>query len=291
MTSLGDVAPISLAELGERAALMTRVDRKYLVPLEVAASLLPALDGGLRVLEIEGRCTFGYRSVYYDTAELAGYRAAATGRRRRFKVRRRDYLDTGASYLEVKTRTGRGESRKHRVPVPTGVGEVGGGSGGEAGMVAGDGIVAGGGVAGGGMPGGGMPVGGDGALAGSQLAYVREILQMDGCPAPDAPLLPVLDTTYDRTTLLIEDEDSRVTIDSELTWSDPSGARRRTLQDLVVVETKAGSRPGAADRLLWAQGHRPLRLSKYATGMALLRGDLAANRWHRTLTTVRADAA
>lgn len=278
MTSLGDVAPISLAELGERAALMTRVDRKYLVPLEVAASLLPALDGGLRVLEIEGRRTFGYRSVYYDTAELAGYRAAATGRRRRFKVRRRDYLDTGASYLEVKTRTGRGESRKHRAPVPTGMGEPAGG------MPAS-------GMSIDGMPAGGVSVSGDGALAGSQLAYVREILQMDGCPAPDAPLLPVLATTYDRTTLLIEDEDSRVTIDGELTWSDPSGARRRTLQDLVVVETKAGSRPGAADRLLWAQGHRPLRLSKYATGMALLRGDLAANRWHRTLTTVRADAA
>ena len=57
----------------------------------------------------------------------------------------------------------------------------------------------------------------------------------------------------------------------------------RQAPGLAVVETKAGATPSAVDRLLWAAGHRPVRLSKFATGLALLHPDLPANRWHRTL--------
>ena len=32
------------------------------------------------------------------------------------------------------------------------------------------------------------------------------------------------------------------------------------------------------------RAHRPARISKYATGMALLHPELPANRWYRTLT-------
>ncbi|SEP89849.1 hypothetical protein [Streptomyces radiopugnans] len=50
-----------------------------------------------------------------------------------------------------------------------------------------------------------------------------------------------------------------------------------------MVETKTGSTPSAADRLLWRAGHRPSRISKYATGLAALRPDLPAVPWRRTL--------
>ena len=85
-----------------------------------------------------------------------------------------------------------------------------------------------------------------------------------------------------------------MTIDTDVIWSRPGtaddawGAPFADLADLVVLETKAGTRPGAADRLLWARGHRPVRLSKYATGLALIDPDLPDNRWHRTLRAVRA---
>ena len=51
----------------------------------------------------------------------------------------------------------------------------------------------------------------------------------------------------------------------------------------VVLETKSGSAAGPLDRHLWAHGIRPSRISKFATGMAALRPELPANRWHRTL--------
>ena len=52
----------------------------------------------------------------------------------------------------------------------------------------------------------------------------------------------------------------------------------------VVLETKTAGPPSRFDRWLWAQGHRPIRLSKYCTGLAALRPNLPANKWHRTLS-------
>ena len=111
------LAPVGLAELVARAALQTRVDRKYVVPLAAAEQLVSGLarTEQVRVLEIGGRRTFGYESLYLDTPELTGYLLAARGRRRRFKVRRRSYLDTGTSFLEVKTRGLRGATVKERL--------------------------------------------------------------------------------------------------------------------------------------------------------------------------------
>jgi len=112
----GDLRPISLEELNAAASLLTRVDRKYLVPAHVAQGLVQALAPRARVLEIEGTRSFSYASTYFDTPALESYLAAARKRRRRFKVRTRSYLDSGLTFLEVKTRGARGATVKKRVP-------------------------------------------------------------------------------------------------------------------------------------------------------------------------------
>ena len=114
MTALARFAPVDLETLVATAGLQTRVDRKYLLRPEAFERLLEALAGRARVLEIGGRRSFGYESVYFDTPDLLAYRAAAHGRRRRFKVRTRTYLDSGECVLEVKTSSGRGETVKER---------------------------------------------------------------------------------------------------------------------------------------------------------------------------------
>ena len=109
--------PVSLEELTEDAALLTRVDRKYLVPLAAAGELLEELGrraDAPRVLEIDARREMAYRSVYFDTPDLLSFRLAAHGRRRRFKLRTRSYLDTGSTFLEMKTRGARGATQKDR---------------------------------------------------------------------------------------------------------------------------------------------------------------------------------
>ena len=55
------------------------------------------------------------------------------------------------------------------------------------------------------------------------------------------------------------------------------------LPGLAVIETKTVAAACGVDRLLWQRGHRPGRISKYATGLAALRPELPAAPWHRTL--------
>lgn len=248
---LDDFAPISLTELVERASLQTRVDRKYVVPTEGVEQLLAVLAAdGARILEIDGERDFAYESVYFDTPDLASFRLAATGRRRRFKIRSRSYLDTGSSFLEVKTRGGRSTTVKERHELdPDDAREL-------------------------------TPDGRE---------YVGEVLGDAGISSVDpAELEPVLTTTYSRATLLIPSSESRATIDTRLVWEleDPTGhplGGRLERPAISVVETKSGSRASAVDRILWSLGHRPSSISKYATGMAALRPELSANRWGRVL--------
>ncbi len=121
MTSVPEaLAPLSLEEVLAVADLQTRTDRKYVVDPEVFAALVDELGAGLGVLEIGGVRSFRYESVYFDTPALDSYLGAAHGRRRRFKVRTRSYLDSGDCMLEVKTRGGRGETVKDRMPYDIG---------------------------------------------------------------------------------------------------------------------------------------------------------------------------
>ncbi|QGQ21018.1 VTC domain-containing protein [Cellulomonas sp. JZ18] len=239
---LAGVRPVGLDALLEAAALQTRVDRKYLVPVDAVRTLLGALPGDARVLEIDGLRVFDYESVYFDTPELVAYRLAAHRRRRRFKVRTRTYLDSGGCWLEVKTRGPRGTTVKERVPHPLEQRE-------------------------------------DVARG---RAFVTSTLAARGLPGlDDVALSPVLVTRYARATLLLPGAGSRLTVDVGLVWDD--GRTPLHLRRLAVVETKCGSTASPADRVLWAHGHRPVRISKYATGLAALRPDLPATRWSRTL--------
>jgi hypothetical protein len=117
-TAAAAVEPIGLDELIELAELQTRVDRKYFVPAAVFQRLIAALRGELRVLDIEGRRSFGYESVYFDTPQLSTYRAHVQRRRQRFKARTRTYTDTGQTMFEVKLAGPRGETVKQRLPHP-----------------------------------------------------------------------------------------------------------------------------------------------------------------------------
>lgn len=113
--ALATFEPISLADANDIAALQTRIDRKYIVNETTLWELLDALAPTQRVLEIDGEHSCNYRSTYFDTADLALYRAAVQGRRRRHKVRSRAYGETGPCFLEVKAKGHRGANVKSRV--------------------------------------------------------------------------------------------------------------------------------------------------------------------------------
>lgn len=238
-----EFAPVCLDELVAEAALLTRVDRKYLLPESDAAEILAALDAGTRVLEIDGRRDFAYDSVYFDTADHLAYRLTAQRRRRRFKLRTRTYVDTGGSFLELKTKSGRGTTVKRRIPY-------------EAADRA--------------------------RLTEQGRAYIAPLLRDEGHD-PDLVdrMRPSLGSRYRRTTLLLACG-SRATVDTELHWADPSGDAV-DLPGYAIIESKSAGRPNALDRLLWRAGHRPSGISKFGTGTAALRPELPDNKWSRTL--------
>ncbi|RIJ70324.1 molecular chaperone [Nakamurella silvestris] len=56
--------------------------------------------------------------MYFDTPELDSYRSSAHGRRDRFKVRTRVYVEAGWCVLEVKAAGGRGHTVTQRIDYP-----------------------------------------------------------------------------------------------------------------------------------------------------------------------------
>lgn len=241
---LARFAPIGLDELVDEAELMTRVDRKYVVERTELAGILDDLDAATRVLEIDGARDFSYESVYFDTPDLLSFHMAAQPRRRRFKLRTRSYLDTGAAYLEIKTRGARGTTVKERTEYALEL----------RARLTDD--------------------------ARHEAADAFEAIGIDSDRA--AELVPTLVTGYRRATLLTPDGAGRATVDTGLSWAEPTGTGF-TLPGLAIVETKSGSSASPVDRLLWRAGHRPATVSKYATGLAALHAELPRNRWARLL--------
>lgn len=92
--------PIATPELLAQRALQSRTDTKFLL----SPSRLPDVLAGL------GQCYAAvcppalYRSLYFDTRELAFFHAHRRGRRVRHKVRVRHVPDRRLSFLEIKTR-------------------------------------------------------------------------------------------------------------------------------------------------------------------------------------------
>ena len=238
--AVGVMPTLGLEEVQADADLQTRTDRKYLVPAADFLAMTRRLDGALAALEIDGLRRFDYESVYFDTPELEAHHAHAHGRRHRWKVRTRSYLDSGLCTLEVKSEGGRGETIKDRHPwtlrdrhsLDPGAREL------------------------------------IGTTLGSRA--LAERLEVS------------LVTRYDRTTVVDLQTRNRMTCDVGLVF-DRGGRSRHGPSDLVLVESKTTGAAGPVDAILWRLGHRPLSLSKYCAGLALLDPSLPANRWNRTL--------
>jgi hypothetical protein len=236
---------VALEQVVATADLQTRAERKYLVPADVFMRFTAIMGDRFAALEMDGRRLFRYESVYFDTGGLAAYRQHAHGRRRRFKVRTRAYLDVADCVLEVKTEGGRGETIKERLPY--------------------------------------------GWTDRHQLTDQARRFALDriGDPATVQDLRPVITTTYRRATIVDPCSGSRVTFDVGLAFTLEAGVeqarRREGPGGLVLVESKTVGVAATADTVLWRLGQRPMPLSKYCIGMALMRPDLPANRWNREL--------
>jgi len=234
---------IDLPTLEAGAALLTRVDRKYVVPLATFEELVSSLDDDWCVLEIDRNRLFGYTSTYFDTPDLHTYRAHLQRRRRRFKVRVRRYSDSDLCLLEVKRKGLRGLTVKERTPHPSW---------------------------------------GDSELGAAGHAFVSRAVD-GHARLPEAPLRAVVTTSNRRATLSSATDQARLTVDTDLCcgWRGVGATLRPGY--VLLESKVDGTGVASVDRLLRALGQRPVNISKYCVGIASLGLDVPDNPWRRTL--------
>lgn len=247
---LNTMSAIDLATLDAGAALLQRVDRKYLVSLATFGRLLSRLQhhGDWAVLQIGGTRLFTYESVYFDTPALTTYRAHLQQRRRRFKVRVRSYVDSGQCMLEVKRKGAGGMTLKERQPHD---------------------------------PARRLELGPE------ALRFVEDAIAPTGRPHGASrvdvrELRPIAATSNRRATLASLEAGARLTVDTDLLCGGTQSAVALR-PGYVLLESKVEGHAGFADRLLWSLGARPLSISKYCVAVAALGLDLPSNPWRRTM--------
>jgi hypothetical protein len=109
--------PISLSEI-QGAALLNRVDTKYIFGMDQLIAILPELTGHYRALTIDQTRLHRYKTLYFDTSDFTFYAQHHNRIASRYKVRVRKYVDTGSAFFEIKHRTNQRRTVKSRVPIP-----------------------------------------------------------------------------------------------------------------------------------------------------------------------------
>jgi uncharacterized protein (DUF2345 family) len=87
---------------------------------------------------------------------------------------------------------------------------------------------------------------------------------------------PVVDVAYRRATLAAPDAGHRVTVDHGVRC-ERNGRVVELDEGHVIVETKGGMVPGAADAVLRDLGQRPRSFSKYVASVSLTEPKIADN--------------
>jgi hypothetical protein len=221
--------PIGLEEVQVAAALQDRMDAKYVVPHAALGELASRLLETHAVLEIGGRRAFRYRSTYFDTADLDAFRDHVQRRRRRYKCRSREYVDTGLCTFEVKLKGPRDRTVKHRMLYEPALRDQ---------------------------------------VSEPALAFLSDCLEQTYGRSVGGDLRPALAVAYTRVTLVAPALGERLTLDFDLAFSAPDGASGRLAEDRVIVESKSVGGRAVADRVLRELGVRPEGgCSKYALGV------------------------
>lgn len=229
---------ISLANLNQHAALQTRADNKYFLAWPTFVAFADALRQNYVMLEIDGQRSFTYDTQYFDTDELTSYWSHVQGRRKRFKVRSRRYVDSGLCVFELKLKGGRGQTIKYKMSYNEAERDV---------------------------------------VTPKAASFLQERIYDSYGQMFSQPLAATLRTHYQRITLTSLTSMERITCDFNLAFAVDNCWQGQMAPDHVLVETKSERGRGEADQILWNMGVRPASGSKYCLGLSLVQPQLRSN--------------
>lgn len=248
--AIADYETVDLEQTNRLAKMLVRTDRKYIVNLEQFKALSEEITDLYYVLEINGVTQFSYSSCYYDD-HFSCYFEHHQARRQRFKVRTREYVDSGLKFFEIKLKGRRGITCKYRVNC--------------------DEVV--------------MP-----KIRGEHLDFLTG-LYVDQYRKPMCfELSPALIVNYKRCTLVSKQGGERVTVDYGLSFNSlRTNSRQVQLDDdFIIVETKSKDGKGFTDLALRRMGIRKARkCSKYCVGVSLTGSVRKNNNFLHTIKHAR----
>jgi hypothetical protein len=240
--------PIGLDEVNHKAALLQRKDNKYLVPANIFTSILSEASTAFDVLTISGQRIFAYSTMYYDDANYQCYLDHHNGKRLRVKVRERLYEQSRIQFLEVKLKSKRKTTIKHRMNTECKTRSV---------------------------------------LSSEKVGFVKDKYSAQYSRDLGMSLKSSLAMRYYRFTLVSKHSSERVTVDSQLCFIGRSSLTMIN-DDLLIVEVKSRNGSGAFDKLLRKNGIRPKKkLSKYCLGLCLTDNPAHNNNFLKSLRYLR----
>lgn len=250
--------PITLEEM-KSVKLMNRTDTKFVTSRAVLDRLLELIDEEYLVQVTEGSTAARYHTLYYDTEDCRMYLIHHNGHKTRQKLRVRSYVDSDLHFLEVKTKNNHGKTRKRRISLdlelPSGVEAT---SGREIGDV----------------------------LAAMDLAEHDDFLS-DTLWYPSARMQPKIENRFTRMTLVNRKKTERLTIDTDLRFTNRVTGRTTSLEHVAIIELKRDSlRPSPIMPHLNRLRIFSMGFSKYCMGMALTDQGLKQNLFKERLRRI-----
>lgn len=246
-TALAEFDAISLEELNGKAAMLKRLDNKYILTAEAFRPALKKFSDHFDVLEIAGKRAFTYVTHYYDDPEKRGYYDHHQGRRKRCKVRVREYVDAGFSYLEVKLKDKRNITVKKRLRIADKANP----------------------------------------LNSEALAFINEKYCEIYDEKFGKTLHPVIAMRYERITLVAKEGGERMTIDTSLQFEANGRSRKVHPEMFIIETKSARGNGIADKILRGLHLHPTKRCSKYCIGMASTGAVQRHNRFLPALKRLR----
>lgn len=223
---------ISLDDLKEKANMLSRSENKYLLKNEFSKSLIDKLSKEFDVLEIDGKQVFGYETIYLDDNAIC-YNEHLQGKRQRFKMRTRRYLDANnLCFFEMKLKGKRGSTNKFRYQCDESE---------------------------------------HGVFTKRAEEMAKKVYREEYGKEFNFSIKPQITMDYKRITLVAKEGGERITIDFDLAFIGQDGRKVKAPKDFIIVETKTGKGNGRADKILRSESIRTVqRCSKFCTGMIVL---------------------
>lgn len=111
---IGGFEKIALDRMNE-AKLLNRFDSKYWVHANQLKNILEKIAADYYILDINGTKIQSYRNIYYDTPSATFYIMHHNGKAGRIKIRKREYVESGIYFLEIKGKSNKEKTNKIRV--------------------------------------------------------------------------------------------------------------------------------------------------------------------------------